>query len=334
MDRATAIHQSILEEAGAAVINLGMGGLARAGDTDGMLLLTEGEAELVNATGAGGAYDEDFPPSLRYSSGSITITPVRTGKRGRPPGSTTGSAAKRVAHQAEQVFVLTRAVMEIQKQLRDMREALATVVETQTNQSAVLAVLQQQLQQDDLHGASSALQDGAGLICAGDEDVADDHHLHLVHSRGGGADDERLHQLHPHLHHHHHHHHHHCHQEDDDDGLLVEGHHEEEEGENEDEEEEECAEEEEEGEGESEEEVGGRGDYDRKRHRTKQEPGEEEEEQQQLDDDDASDDDNHNQRPEGTMPGKEICQPLKRDPHADLMLSASHVEQDYQQLLA
>lgn len=325
MDRATAIHQSILEEAGAAVINLGMGGLARAGDTDGMLLLTEGEAELVNATGAGGAYDEDFPPSLRYSSGSITITPVRTGKRGRPPGSTTGSAAKRVAHQAEQVFVLTRAVMEIQKQLRDMREALATVVETQTNQSAVLAVLQQQLQQDDLHGASSALQDGTGLMCAGDEDVADDRHLHLVHSRGG-AEDEHLHQLHshPHLHHHHrHHHHHHCHQ--DDDGLLVEGHADDEDGAEEEGEEE--GEEEVEGEQEIEEQQ----DYNQACHRIKREPGNDGEEEGA---DDDNDNNGHHSEEEGTSPKEEICQPLKRDPHGDLMLGSTHVEQDYQQLLA
>ena len=327
MDRATAIHQSILEEAGAAVINLGMGGLARAGDTDGMLLLTEGEAELVNATGAGGAYDEDFPPSLRYSSGSITITPVRTGKRGRPPGSTTGSAAKRVAHQAEQVFVLTRAVMEIQKQLRDMREALATVVETQTNQSAVLAVLQQQLQQDDLHGASNALQDGTGLMCAGDEDVADDRHLHLVHSRGG-VEDEHLHQLHshPHLHHHHRHHHHHCHQ--DDDGLLVEGHADDEEG---------AEEEEEEGEeveAEGEQEMGEQQDYSQACHRIKREPGDEEEEEEEGTEEE--DDNNNDHHSEGTSPKEEeeICQPLKRDPHGDLMLGSTHVEQDYQQLLA
>ncbi|PJF17545.1 hypothetical protein PSACC_02643 [Paramicrosporidium saccamoebae] len=149
MDRAMAIHHSILEEAGAAV-NIGMGGgLVRSADTDGMLLLTENEAELVHAasqvpmTG----FDEDY--LSRLSSGSMLITPVRTGKRGRPPGSTTGSAAKRMAQQVEHVAYLSRVVGEMQKQLRETREALATVVETQTNQSAVLAVLQQQLHQQE-----------------------------------------------------------------------------------------------------------------------------------------------------------------------------------------
>jgi hypothetical protein len=143
------IHQSVLEEAGASVGSLGMGGLARA--DDGMLLLTEGEAELVNAANAVPVqgYDEEYLHRLSVSGGSLNITPVRTGKRGRPPGSTTGSAAKRMAQQAEQVVLLSRAVLEMQKQLREVREALATVVETQSNQSAVLAVLQQQI-----HGAT------------------------------------------------------------------------------------------------------------------------------------------------------------------------------------
>lgn len=71
---------------------------------------------------------------------------IRTGKRGRPPGSTTGSAAKRLAMHMEQVNLLSRAVIELQKQLREVRDALATVVETQSNQSAILNVLHQQFQ--------------------------------------------------------------------------------------------------------------------------------------------------------------------------------------------
>lgn len=142
MDRAMTIHHSILEEAGAS-IGLGIGGLTRT-DSEGMLLLTEGEAELVHAANAVHVqgFDEEYMNRLSINS---AITPVRTGKRGRPPGSTTGSAAKRMAQQAEQVVLLSRAVVEMQKQLREVREALATVVETQSNQSAVLAVLQQQL---------------------------------------------------------------------------------------------------------------------------------------------------------------------------------------------
>jgi hypothetical protein len=147
MDRAMAIHHSILEEAGAHV-SIGVGGLTRASDSDGMLLLTENEAELVHAASQVPInFDEDY--LNRLSSGSVTITPVRTGKRGRPPGSTTGSAAKRLSQQVENVTYLGRVVGELQKQLREVREALATVVETQTNQSAVLAVLQQQLHQHD-----------------------------------------------------------------------------------------------------------------------------------------------------------------------------------------
>lgn len=149
------IHHSILEENGASVINLDqMGGLVRAGDNDEMLLLNEGEAELVhtaNSTPLQGFEDEYL--GSRYSgsgSGStITLTPVRTGKRGRPPGSTTGAAAKRLAQQHQHVQQLSRTVHDLQLQLREVREALATVVETQTNQSAVLAVLQQQLHQQD-----------------------------------------------------------------------------------------------------------------------------------------------------------------------------------------
>lgn len=164
MDRAMAIHHSVLEEAGATLSlgGMGIGGLVRGTDPDGMLLLTGDEADLVNQTGLQGGFDEEYMQRLSSSS-LTTLTPVRTGKRGRPPGSTTGSAAKRMAHQAEQVVILSRAVVEIQKQLREVREALATVVETQTNQSAVLAVLQQQLHQQDsaaLNGAASMLMTG------------------------------------------------------------------------------------------------------------------------------------------------------------------------------
>lgn len=163
---------------------------------DNMLLLTEGEAEMVHSTQAtmpgfdedylqrvsqrginsGGADDiqtspsnsSSFNPSATSStspsnpsgmvgSGNPSATAllashpsagpmIRTGKRGRPPGSTTGSAAKRLAMHMEQVNLLSRAVIELQKQLREVRDALATVVETQSNQSAILNVLHQQFQ--------------------------------------------------------------------------------------------------------------------------------------------------------------------------------------------
>lgn len=156
MDRAGGLHQSILEEAGAAPSGLGLS-LGRGSDSDGMLLLTENEAELVHAANATPmqGFEEEY--LHRLSTGSISVaTPLRTGKRGRPPGSTTGSAAKRMAQQAEQVVLLSRAVIELQKQLREVREALATVVETQSNQSAVLAVLQQQLHQTQTHSHAHA----------------------------------------------------------------------------------------------------------------------------------------------------------------------------------
>lgn len=170
MDRAMNIHHSILEEAGASV-SLGMGGLARSSDHDGMLLLTENEADLVHAANAVPmqGFDDEYLSRLSTGSASgssLQITPIRTGKRGRPPGSTTGSAAKRMAQQSEQVVLLTRAVYEMQKQVRELREALATVVETQTNQSAILAVLggseaavkalKLNMQNDDHHSASDA----------------------------------------------------------------------------------------------------------------------------------------------------------------------------------
>lgn len=158
MDRAITIHQSILEENGASISGLGMGGLTRA-DSDGMLLLTENEAELVHAANAVPVQGFEEEYLSRLSINSAGPTPVRTGKRGRPPGSTTGSAAKRMAQQSEQVILLSRAVVEMQKQLREVREALATVVETQSNQSAVLAVLQQQL--------------GSGKMMLGDETASE-----------------------------------------------------------------------------------------------------------------------------------------------------------------
>jgi len=147
------LHHSILEESGVSGAQMaGLGGGNGSGNsTDGMLLLNENEAELVNAHSPGdfgvedGSGDEELGSSRRASSSGILITPIRTGKRGRPPGSTTGSAAKRIAQQAEEVRNVIRFVHEMGKQMREMREALASVVETQTNHSAVLAVLQQQL---------------------------------------------------------------------------------------------------------------------------------------------------------------------------------------------
>ena len=197
MDRAGHLHQSILEEAGAAApLSMGMvlgsmghqlyeTGVAKSGDNrtegEGMLLLTGDEVDLVHATNGAihhhHPFDEEYLARLsasgmdasvvaaaaaatasgsggnlgstgRSHTGSGTssalsmMTPLRTGKRGRPPGSTTGSAAKRVAQQAEQVVLLSRATVELQKQLREVREALASVVETQANQSLVIGHLQ------------------------------------------------------------------------------------------------------------------------------------------------------------------------------------------------
>lgn len=204
MDRAGQLHQSILEEAGAAApLSMGMvlgsmghqlyesGNVPKTGDNrtegEGMLLLTGDEVDLVHATNGGihhHPFDEEYLARLSASgmdasvvaaaaaaaaaataSGSNSslgnvgrslggsgtssalsmMTPLRTGKRGRPPGSTTGSAAKRVAQQAEQVVLLSRATVELQKQLREVREALASVVETQANQSLVIGHLQKAL---------------------------------------------------------------------------------------------------------------------------------------------------------------------------------------------
>jgi len=197
MDRAGHLHQSILEEAGAAaplsmgmvlgsmghqLYEAGVGTKASDGNQngEGMLLLTGDEVDLVHATNGAihhhHPFDEEYLARLSASgmdasvtsasatgpqsgigrslSGSGTsstlsmMTPLRTGKRGRPPGSTTGSAAKRVAQQAEQVVLLSRATVELQKQLREVREALASVVETQANQSLVIGHLQKALISD------------------------------------------------------------------------------------------------------------------------------------------------------------------------------------------
>jgi hypothetical protein len=112
------------------------------------------------------------------------MTPMRTGKRGRPPGSTTGSAAKRVAAQAEQVVLLSRATIDMQKQLTDMRELLASVVETQTNQTAVIEYLQKALAAAQRASASSdvaSAQDSADERSkASGDDSVDAHYSALM----------------------------------------------------------------------------------------------------------------------------------------------------------
>ncbi len=202
--RAVALHHSILEEAGASPSNLGSitlsAGHGHHGNGllagDGMLLLTEGEVELVNSASASiQGFDVDFlhrissndhleaalPPSsnkaakapaagskaaaaaaaakaaitlpspiVSTSGGMLTPMvippmPVRTGKRGRPAGSTTGSAAKRMAQQAEQVALLTRTLIEVQQQIAEMHSHILTLVDTQSNQSSVIAALQERL---------------------------------------------------------------------------------------------------------------------------------------------------------------------------------------------
>ena len=139
------IHQSILEENGTAFNAAGGLVSGAAGDGETLLFHPEQEDEEMARVASNYASTADDGVLSPERLSLTNFVPVRTGKRGRPPGSTTGAAAKRMAQQAEQVVLLSRAVYELQKQLREVREALATVVETQSNQSAVLAVLQQQL---------------------------------------------------------------------------------------------------------------------------------------------------------------------------------------------
>lgn len=144
MDRATALHQSILEESSASPIPFGL----LRHDADGMLLLTENEQEMVNnaASMAISSFEgEDF---IGHSPASSTFpTPVRTGKRGRPPGSTTGAAAKRMAQQAEQLAILTRVLKDTQKTLKELKAQMDVMSERQAHQECTLAQLQQQWQQ-------------------------------------------------------------------------------------------------------------------------------------------------------------------------------------------
>lgn len=148
--RAMQLHHSILAENGELdqpprLSIGGPGGMVTSGDPSDHILLLQDDESLPG-------YDDDgsrLPPRM-------TPLPVRTGKRGRPLGSTTGAAAKRMQKQAEQVAYLLNAVTQLQEQMREVREALATVVDTQSNQSAIISALQHRL---DIRGVS-----GAGMI--------------------------------------------------------------------------------------------------------------------------------------------------------------------------
>lgn len=144
MDRATALHQSILEESSASPIPFGL----LRHDADGMLLLTENEQEMVNNAASMAISSFEGEEFMAQSPASSTLpTPVRTGKRGRPPGSTTGAAAKRMAQQAEQLAILTRVLKDTQKTLKDLKAQMDVMSERQAHQECTLAQLQQQWQQ-------------------------------------------------------------------------------------------------------------------------------------------------------------------------------------------
>lgn len=127
-----------------------------AGSSSGIVDHASAAASAARAQAAAAAAAGGLAAAISNGCTALAMmTPVRTGKRGRPPGSTTGSAAKRVAAQSEQVVLLSRATLEMQKHLAEMREVLTTVVETQTNQTAVIEYLQKQIEKmSRSHGAA------------------------------------------------------------------------------------------------------------------------------------------------------------------------------------